>query len=429
MLKSLSTAGVGPAPEFSAVFGQRLNVITGDNGLGKSFLLDVAWWVCAHDWPDEPALPSPSSATGTEPVEPTLSAEIEGIAATANVRFRFEPEFPRWRSDGPGRPPIPGLVLYGRIDGRFSVWDPARHYFRNALKPGIDEPDRLPAFHFNRTDIWNGKRDDQGRTISRGLLVDWREWQLTKADEFKVFENVLASLAPGDEPIRIASEPVRLPGPAVDRIPALEMPFGLVPVTLASSAMKRIIALAYLMVWMWSEHSLAARTNHLQRQRQIIVILDEVEAHLHPQWQRRILPALLEVDRLLGGEVGIQFIVSTHSPLVLASLEPAFDGRRDRLLHLRLEGGSAVLEDMNWLKRGSSAAWLRSEVFGLDQDRSVPASKALRRADDMMRQTDGIERDVVEALEAELAHHLAGTDPFWAQWHRFRISRSLGEGR
>jgi hypothetical protein len=31
----------------------RLNLITGDNGLGKSFLLDVAWWAISRRWPIE----------------------------------------------------------------------------------------------------------------------------------------------------------------------------------------------------------------------------------------------------------------------------------------------------------------------------------------------------------------------------------------
>ena len=35
---------VGASPELTMELGPRLNLITGDNRLGKSFLLDVAWW-------------------------------------------------------------------------------------------------------------------------------------------------------------------------------------------------------------------------------------------------------------------------------------------------------------------------------------------------------------------------------------------------
>lgn len=41
----------------------------------------------------------------------------------------------------------------------------------------------------------------------------------------------------------------------------------------------------------------------------IILFLDEVDIHLHPKWQRRILPA---IQKLLPNA---QVFVSTHSPL------------------------------------------------------------------------------------------------------------------
>lgn len=46
-----------------------------------------------------------------------------------------------------------------------------------------------------------------------------------------------------------------------------------------------------------------------------IVIVDEIEQHLHPKWQRRLLPLLMEKFPK------IQFIISTHSPLVASSCE------------------------------------------------------------------------------------------------------------
>jgi hypothetical protein len=44
MLSSLELVAVGPAPRLRMELAPRLNVLTGDNGLGKTFLLDVAWW-------------------------------------------------------------------------------------------------------------------------------------------------------------------------------------------------------------------------------------------------------------------------------------------------------------------------------------------------------------------------------------------------
>jgi DNA repair exonuclease SbcCD ATPase subunit len=53
MLKSLNLNGVGPAGQMTVEFGERVNVITGDNGLGKSFLLDIAFGAMTRRWPGE----------------------------------------------------------------------------------------------------------------------------------------------------------------------------------------------------------------------------------------------------------------------------------------------------------------------------------------------------------------------------------------
>lgn len=45
-----------------------------------------------------------------------------------------------------------------------------------------------------------------------------------------------------------------------------------------------------------------------------VVLIDEIELHLHPAWQRRIVPALEKTFP------GIQFILTTHSPQVVSEI-------------------------------------------------------------------------------------------------------------
>lgn len=59
MLESLHLQNVGPAAEMNMDLAPRLNLITGDNGLGKSFLLDVAWWALTRTWAREMVIPKP----------------------------------------------------------------------------------------------------------------------------------------------------------------------------------------------------------------------------------------------------------------------------------------------------------------------------------------------------------------------------------
>lgn len=349
---------------------------------------------------------------------------MKGLKSSAvTAEFEFVPKRRGWKRKGGGRPPVPGLVLYARMDGGFSVWDPARHYYREAVSLGIDDKDRAPAFHFSRQEVWDGKRDDKGQQVSRGLIIDWLRWQAAVPAAFTTLADVVRRLSPPDEPIAIAPAPVRLPGPDVSEIPALELPYGTVPITLASAAIRRIVALAYFIVWMWVEHKAAAQANGLETQRQLIIILDEVEAHLHPRWQRSIMPALLTVAHALADEVEIQFLATTHSPLVLASLEPEFNETCDRLWHLALEDGEARLHELPWLPRGSAGAWLRSDVFGLDQDRSLPAEDAIQGAKALMDPTAAPTDQEVAVAEARLSQVLPSSDPFYAQWHRFQFLR------
>jgi predicted ATP-binding protein involved in virulence len=47
-----------------------------------------------------------------------------------------------------------------------------------------------------------------------------------------------------------------------------------------------------------------------------VVLIDEIELHLHPKWQREIIPALTRTFP------NCQFIVTTHSPQVIGEIKP-----------------------------------------------------------------------------------------------------------
>jgi hypothetical protein len=150
----------------------------------------------------------------------------------------------------------------------------------------------------------------------------------------------------------------------------------------------------------------------------MVVMLDELEAHLHPRWQRVILPALLNIDRQLGSQLGVQFFAGTHSPLVLASLEPWFDIERDRLFHLRLSGGQVNLEELPWVRYGPVDAWLTSNIFELAQARSKEAEDAIAAAKRLQLEGDPNAAEVRE-VSGKLSLYLAENDEFWPRWLYF----------
>src|SRR3954466_13562775 len=88
MLESLHLQNVGPAPEMKMELAPRLNLFTGDNGLGKSFLLDVAWWALTRKWPQD-LNANLTSGYAARPTDITQRAtiELEVGSKTGNVKY------------------------------------------------------------------------------------------------------------------------------------------------------------------------------------------------------------------------------------------------------------------------------------------------------------------------------------------------------
>ena len=63
-----------------------------------------------------------------------------------------------------------------------------------------------------------------------------------------------------------------------------------------------------------------------------VVLIDEIDLHLHPKWQRDIISIISNVFK------NVQFIVTTHSPLVIQSMEEV------NLYVLRREGDKVIAE-------------------------------------------------------------------------------------
>jgi hypothetical protein len=151
------------------------------------------------------------------------------------------------------------------------------------------------------------------------------------------------------------------------------------------------------------------------------MLFDEIEAHLHPRWQRVIVPALLKIGQALTSSTAayVQLIAATHSPLVLASVEPSLDTEKDKLFSLELTDGMVSLREKAWAKQGDVINWLVSDSFGLRQGRSIEAEKAIEAAEAWMRDDKkSLPPDLQtrESIHAELVRVLPGHDPFWPRW-------------
>src|SRR5258705_355819 len=144
MLQNIHLRGVGPALELSLDLAPRLNLLTGDNGLGKSFVLDIAWWALTGTWAGQQAQPR-HEAEVLPLIEYQQIAEPEENNQSTYSFFAEKWVTPR------RMPSSPSLVLYARVDGSFSLWDSVR----NTDRPWR-EADRFStwAYHFSPVEIW-----------------------------------------------------------------------------------------------------------------------------------------------------------------------------------------------------------------------------------------------------------------------------------
>lgn len=409
----------------------RLNLITGDNGLGKSFLLDVAWWALTRKWPRDvnPALTSGYCAKPANPAEPaeitfTLTGKTKHITYTSRYEARSE----AWVGKV-GRPWNPGLVLYAHADGGFSVWDPARNYWKQT--GNIDVQERLPGYVFSPREVWDGLSmtlDGKQTRVCNGLLADWSSWIREQGSVAKNMERVLRELSPSQEEgdQLTVGELTRLSLDDVRDIPSLRTAHGDVPILHASSGVRRIVALAYMLQWSWREHRIAAKQLGEQPTTQVVMLFDEIESHLHPRWQRSVLQSVLRLTEVMHIGAKIQLVAATHSPLVLASAEPWFDAEQDAWFDLDLvrDGKSATVElrRREFVRLGDVSNWLTSEAFDLQSSRSREAEAAIQRALEALRERKSTGA-LLRAIDKELKAALPEIDPFWVRWRAWRDGR------
>lgn len=103
-----------------------------------------------------------------------------------------------------------------------------------------------------------------------------------------------------------------------------------------------------------------------------IVLVDEIEQHLHPLWQRKILPLLQRAFPK------IQFIISTHSPLCAAGTADIGE-EKYQIVHMNRLNGK-IVPNMIPLPVGLRADQiLTSNAFGLSDTRNQNIEKRIQR--------------------------------------------------
>lgn len=171
------------------------------------------------------------------------------------------------------------------------------------------------------------------------------------------------------------------------------------PLSLYSDGYRNLVAMVADIAWR------AARLNtHLEgrapQETAGVVLIDEIELHLHPSWQLAVLP------RLMRAFPKIQFVVTTHAPLVVSSVAAEHIRMLDRDGNVHLVEAAAGLsanvvlrELMGVSERSPTTA---SELATLSRALEAGNAKKAREQFDQLRAQLGNLDPELQGLEWEL---------------------------
>lgn len=150
----------------------------------------------------------------------------------------------------------------------------------------------------------------------------------------------------------------------------------LIPFSQLSSGYRNLVAMVADIAWraMQLNPHLGARA---PQETEGIVLIDELELHLHPAWQRRV------VDNLQVAFPRLQFVVTTHSPQVMASARREsvwllHDGEAIRPGPVHGKDSNAILRDIMGVPE--RPAWMTErldQLARLIEDGDAEAARGL----------------------------------------------------
>ncbi len=299
---------------------ERLTVLFGDNAHGKTSVLSAI-----------------SVGLG---IIPTILPDVAGI--------NFKPSIDRRRGF-----PSPGVLMTttddivwsrggrsGRKPGRGQLLEKIVHIMWRDEKDKDKPPEELPIVAFYDTDraaldVPRRRRNFRGEfpryAALEGALSprtnfrDFFKWFHAKEDEelreqkerrdfdyrlkeLDVVRKAIAKMIPGASNPRIQLRPLRFVVTLQDESGKPEH----LALDHLSGGYRIMLALAADLA-----RRMAQGNPHLENplDTEAVVLIDEVELHLHPLWQQRVL------DDLVRTFPNTQFIVSTHSPQVLTTVK------------------------------------------------------------------------------------------------------------
>jgi len=394
----LEFANLGPFDEISFEFDPQINVFVGPNNSGKSTALMAIADLAVRDF----AVPAKLLRKQPAPFR-TLMGTTPRKRVYCDGEFSIKGEKPQhWNKERLE------LVIGRGSEAGYACLIPALRwstdYRAESAKPVDAAPIRkrpdgrrelvLRAVHEGEIDLsrphasvmWD--RD----VVQKIIDLDYRSYRTKNPAIRQLLRKISA----------IASEitdgfPIKFVGVAEDReglYPEFETPDGKMPLNVLSQGTQSIIQWLGMLLIGYAEYYKFPKD---LEDKPGIVIIDEIDAHMHPSWQRRILPTLSR------NFPNLQIFCSSHSPFVLAGLKAG----QAQLLERDAKGKVGVSRNPSDLVGWSMDEILRN-LLDITNPTDLRTSDNIDRLQELRRKKrlTKKQKDELECLRATLSRDL-----------------------
>lgn len=352
-VKRLSINGVGGIRSLQLDFTEGFNVICGANGIGKTTILNTIADAYANTW----GLLKRNStvAEGNYTIDYT---DVNGVEVTKEYRVK---EFdPTARDSGRSASDNSSYVMSFGINRIINYQtlnsipkDPKRNIYDagDSLREGVGISD-LKDWFINRFVFFDKK----------GSITEEQKYN------FEIAKRAFGLLDTNTSFLTVDSASLDI---------KLTSTRGDIYFEYLSAGYKTCI---YLVLGIIKEIEFRFRNPYIKADEfEGIILIDEIDLHLHPTWQARLVDTLKELFRKA------QFIVTTHSPSVLQSLEPS------EIIPLGMDvDGNIYCKNMDLGQYGLQG-WTIEEILHNVMDMPETTSKLFER----------VKHDFDEAMDAE----------------------------
>ena len=384
-LKRVQLENIGPFQKQSFDLTPGWNILFGDNGVGKSSLLKaIAVGLCgegAKAYADR--LIKTKMASGTENSSGTIT--IDAVTDTNGEKKEKTFVMKVFRSDIGGvissHPPRPleteGWLALGFPPMRIISWR-REATDKSSVTDRPTPSDLLPLVagesdpRLDNLKSWLIELDNQINRDLKNKITDSPSLKLRED-----FFTVIRALTPN---VEIEFGSIGDKGKTV----FVKTADGEVPIEAVSQGTTSLMG--WVGVLLRRLFDLYGKTER-PRDQHALVLIDEIDAHMHPEWQRQLIPKIRELFP------NIQVIATTHSPLLVPSL------KRNEMIRLRRKPGvpGIIVEvpqyDFQNLRANQI---LTSPLFELESSLSPAVAEITARYTELMAKDQRTESEQTE---------------------------------